>query len=443
MCDTIIATADATHDGIPVFGKNSDREPNEAQFICQIPAREYPDDSFVQCTYICIPQVKQTHAVLLSRPFWMWGAEMGSNEHGLVIGNEAVFTRIPYEKSNALTGMDLLRLALERAETAGKAVSVITSLIETYGQGGNCGYQSKMFYHNSFILADPGETWVLETAGKHWAARKINGVYAISNRLSIENEWDLASDELVSYAIGKGWCRSESDFSFARCYSDLLYTGLSSSKGRRERAMALLQSKIGRIQISDIAAILRDHGHPDHEPWRPDKGLIRSSICCHAGGGPVRISQTTGSMISHLTRRNQTHFVTGTAAPCTSIFKPVWLDTPFLPDQGEPSRYFDETKLFWQHELLHRTILKDYPRLHSDYAAERDRLENQLFDEVIRSQTENTDTRSRLVQKWVDQAGELEEKWIARLQAQAAPNRSGWLYSASWKKHNKISQTPV
>ena len=321
MCDTIVATGDATHDGITLFGKNSDREPNEAQFIFQVPAGDHPDDSFVQCTYICIPQVKHTHAVLLSRPFWMWGAEMGANEHGLVIGNEAVFTRIPYEKTNSLTGMDLLRLALERAETAGRAVSVITSLIEAYGQGGNCGFRNKMFYHNSFMIADPKETWVLETAGKHWAARKISGVYAISNRLSIEDEWDLASDELVSHAVRKGWCKSESDFSFARCYSDLLYTGLSSSKGRRERAMALLQSKAGRIRTSDMAEILRDHGPSNHAAWKPDKGLIRSSICCHAGGGPVRISQTTGSMITHLTIPEPDAFCNRNGRPLHQYFQ--------------------------------------------------------------------------------------------------------------------------
>ena len=34
MCDTIAATGSATADGITLFGKNSDREPNEAQNLC-------------------------------------------------------------------------------------------------------------------------------------------------------------------------------------------------------------------------------------------------------------------------------------------------------------------------------------------------------------------------------------------------------------------------
>ena len=86
MCDTFVALSSATADGSVIFGKNSDREPNEAQALEYHPAQQYSNGKKVRCTYIEIPQVKNTYGVLLSRPFWMWGAEIGANEKGVVIG---------------------------------------------------------------------------------------------------------------------------------------------------------------------------------------------------------------------------------------------------------------------------------------------------------------------------------------------------------------------
>jgi dipeptidase len=107
MCDTFVHINSKTI----IFGKNSDREPNEAQQIVYIPATNRHENT-IQTTYITIAYPNKTNALILSKPFQMWGAEMGCNEHGVVIGNEAVFTKIPINKSNnGLTGMDLLRIS--------------------------------------------------------------------------------------------------------------------------------------------------------------------------------------------------------------------------------------------------------------------------------------------------------------------------------------------
>ncbi len=130
MCDSFVALPRHTASGNLIFGKNSDREPNEAQAIVRIPGG-ITDSTALRCTYIEIPQVERTNEVILSKPFQMWGAEMGVNEHGLVIGNEAVFTKIKFAKSNnGLTGMDMVRLALERCSTAKEALLTITELLE-------------------------------------------------------------------------------------------------------------------------------------------------------------------------------------------------------------------------------------------------------------------------------------------------------------------------
>src|SRR5436853_417295 len=203
MCDTLVATPQYTADGALWFAKNSDREPGEAQLVEHLPAR-HQTSAKLQCTYLEIPQAARTNEILISRPFWMWGAEIGANEHNVAIGNEAVFTRLPYA-TTGLTGMDLLRLALERATTARDALDIITQLLAPHGQGGGCGYRNRKFrYHNSYIIADPGEAWVLETAGPHWAAERIRGIRTISNALSIGKDFDLLSDAAYSFAKHKG-----------------------------------------------------------------------------------------------------------------------------------------------------------------------------------------------------------------------------------------------
>src|SRR5690606_4557928 len=146
-----------------------------------------------------IPQVEETNACLLSKPYWMWGAEMGANEKGVCIGNEAVWTKEKYE-SVGLTGMDLVRLGLERGSTAKESLNVIIDLLEKYGQGGKNSVHmlfQYFSYHNSFIICDPKEAYVLETAGKNWVVEHItSGCRNISNKLSIEDAGSMQSKGL-------------------------------------------------------------------------------------------------------------------------------------------------------------------------------------------------------------------------------------------------------
>jgi len=442
MCDTVVALGSVTADGATLFAKNSDREPNEAHHLLSIPAARHPPGSRVKCTYIEIPQVEQTCAVLLAKPFWIWGAEMGANEHGVVIGNEAVFTKVPYDKQPGLTGMDLLRLALERARTAREALDVITGLIALHGQGGNCGFRHPSYYHNSFLIADPQTAWVLETAGRQWAAIQVKEIGAISNGITIGNRWDIASPDLVTYAVERGWCRGRDDFDFARCYSDLIYTRLGRSQARQCRATALLTAEKGRITVATLMRLLRDHGPGAEAGWSPARGLTTFEICDHAGFGPVRASQTTGALVSHLTPGTATHYVTGTAAPCTSLFKPVWLDAG-LPDTGPvPAGTYNPATLFWRHERLHRATLRDYAARLALYQGERDALEQRFIAGAHASRGLSPAERAACSARCFAEADQAEAAWLERLQAQPLVSRPGWLYTLAWRKVNREAQMP-
>jgi len=437
MCDTMVVLGDASADGAVLFAKNSDREPNEAHELVQVAAADHPDGSEVSCTYVSIPQVPHTYAVLLAKPYWIWGAEMGANEHGVAIGNEAVFSKVAPGKEPGLIGMDFLRLGLERGRTAREALDVITELLETYGQSGNCGHTHGLYYHNSFLIADPREAWVLETVDRMWVAEKVTRIRTISNGYTIGKRWDLASKGVVEFALKKGWCKSRADFDFARCYSDFIFTRFSDSGRRQACSTSLLTMIEGGPAVADMMHVLRDHGPDSDDDWSPAPGLSRVSICWHAGPGPIRNSQSVGSMVSRLAADEQTHWVTGTSAPCTGMFKPVWLDAG-LPDQGERSgKTYTRNSRWWRHETFHREVLRDFaPRL-SLFQAERDAREASFIERARAMEGTPPEERAALSRECFHAADDFYEQWRPRVASQPLKGRLPFLYAMAWQGFNR------
>ena len=434
MCDTFVALPTVTNDDSVIFGKNSDREPNEAQSLEYHAPQTYNKKEILRCTYIEIPQVKETYAVLISRPFWMWGAEMGVNEKGVVIGNEAVFTKMPYNKKGGLTGMDILRLALERSLSAEQAMETILQLLADYGQGGNCGYEAKMVYHNSFLIADNSEAWVLETAGDLWAAKKVQDYYSISNGLTIGEEFDRSHPQLIETAYKKGWLKKGDTFHFARCYSDWFYTTFSACRSRQGRTRQLLEQNRKSFDLKTAFSVLRDHG--PEEDYRPDEHFLAKHVCAHAANKLSRHStQTTASLVAGLRKSGNTFWVSGTAAPCTGIFKPVWFNSEVLPDIGPPPEaVFNADSLWWRHEILHRTVLMDFEERLNVYRSERDRLEDEY---LLKAQNPGAKENMRITRDAFEQANEHEDKWLDMIRDRPVKKQPKRIYRAYWNTQNK------
>lgn len=189
-------------------------------------------------------------------------------------------------------------------------------------------------------------------------------------------------------------------------------------------------------------AVLRDHGDHGGRTWRPDKGLTGAAVCMHAGFGPVRISQTTGSMVSHLHPERATHFFTGTAAPCTSIFKPAWVDSP-LPALGPaPTGTYDRDTFFWRHEALHRKTLRDYAARIQSYAAERDDLEAGFVSAALASAQCTGDERAAMTARCFAESDAAEARWLEQLLAVRRGGRRTWHHRLAWDSANRRSGMP-
>lgn len=401
MCDTFVALGKSTNDGATIFGKNSDRQPNEPQEVIYVP-RAQPTKKAVKCTYIEVPQVDVTNAVLLSKPVWIWGCEMGANEYGVVIGNEAVFTT-RQSKEPGLLGMDLMRLALERGKSAPECMEIIIDLLEKFGQGGNAGFEDTLFYDNSYIIADFEQAWVLETAGRDWVAEKVESVRSISNGLTIEKEWDRKSAGI------------EQGTNFKKKYATFLYTYFSRCKIRRETTEGELKKLIERLDWSDAMSILRIH-NPKVKVWTPAKGSMRD-ICVHSGPSLTRPDQSTGSLVSILKKDFQIHWFTGTSAPCTSIFKPFTFKGE-LPDMGpSPEKKFQAGSLWWDHEILHRLIIRDYPTRIGVIENERDELERSFINQAKKLREANASEKEwgEFSRNCIEKSKAVEQEWLKKV----------------------------
>ena len=442
MCDTLIATKLAATNGIAVFGKNSDRPPNEGQSMVYFPAATHQAGSSLKCTYIEIPQVEKTHAVLLSKPFWMWGAEMGVNEHGLVIGNEAIFSKIPANKKPALLGMDMLRAALERATAPKEAVQVIIDLLERFGQGGNCTYGEELYYHNSFLIANADDAWVLETVDKQWAARQVRDVYSISNCLTLGTHYDMASPGLVDLAIKKGFTKTSGAFNLARDYSDFLFTNFGKGRSRRETTLATLDEQKGKISIESMMATLRHH---NDENFDPQHSVTDVDVCMHAGFGPIRVSQSTASMVTYLDKDNPIIFATNSSAPCTSIFKPFWIASRSASNLnlGPAPTHQADSSHYWIHEKLHRATLLNYPERIKTYAADRDALEKKFIEGALKLHNSNASPKQRadFTNQCLAESLAAEAEWLKRVEA--VPARKTFLHNIAWGGFNKKAKLAV
>lgn len=275
-CDTWVAMPDATASGMTILAKNSDRTAAGCAPLALHPRSEWPAGSEIDLGRVRIPQAPRTWATVGSHPYWCWGYEEGMNEHGVAIGNEGVFSKeLVLALAAAVrdegpepgpTGMDLVRIGLERGRTAREALEAIVAVLEAHGQFGS-GIPGLTLaqgaYENSFIIADPGEAWILETAGRRWAARRVErGTASISNAYTIGDDYDLAADDLAGRAAAMGWWDEDAGpVDFAGAYADDSIESRRRTRHARTReecSAGLLGERAGSVDEGWMMRIARD-----------------------------------------------------------------------------------------------------------------------------------------------------------------------------------------
>jgi len=405
MCDTFVRNAGIQASGqgcansTALFGKNSDRHPDELQMLfvgkanlnkwegeCEQNLDKYTDGPLLALRRV-YDKFSHPYQALISRPIWMWGGEMGLNEQGVAIGNEAVFSRWikKQNRNDGLLGMDMLRLALHNAASAREAVDILSRLIEEEGQGGDGAYKGSLYYDNSFLITDHRQAFVLETAAHHWAVKSVTSD-AISNCYSIQDDFE-ESDQLTSQAAFRphsGGGARGSRFSFASQNESKLYSKAARGRVRRARARQLLD--VQDFTLSSAFSLLRDHGGSS----RPHRGM--KNLCMHSGR--FIKSQTTASMVIEYSESGPVAWLTGAPHPCVSLFQPWSFGEAPLSAGPVFTDYREGEEYAAQIRDINQKISHGYPQFVKELQSERDRVEAACCESVQKGAAEQKLSRA-------------------------------------------------
>ena len=371
-CDTLVLTGAVTASGKNTLCKNSDRPLGEAQPLC-----------FYERT-------EGKYAVLGSRPYWMDGFEMGANEKGLFIGNEAEGSRMPKEAEEGMTGMAMLRIALELSATARDAIDVIGKLLKDNGQNANAHPTMDRRYENTFILCDPEEAWVMETAGREWAAKKVEDFAAVSNCYQITDDYDLCSEGMVQTIKENRWLRPGEKPNFAKAFTlpaDRQRNSVArmrrmqkltveticgctpaafSAKNTLQNAEQKPAASAKKMDVHGMQKIFRDHFEGElNEPRFGSCYGNFVTICMHALTGGIDSSQTAASMFMSYDDRWKYKFLWAAGLPCLSVYIPLyWVDPEKRPMKipecmSTGGGTYDPASLWWTMEHLSALVSVD------------------------------------------------------------------------------------
>jgi secernin len=326
-CDTMVALPSATAGGQVIFGKNSDRPQEEAQPLVLRPQGVH-EQGDAGAQFVKVPQARETYRHVGSRPFWCAGYEHGFNEHQVVIGNEALPTKLQTSSEPKLIGMELVRFALERASTAGEAVEVITGLVSEFGQGKFENSTGIRTYDNSYIVADPHQAFIIEAVGHDWAVRRVENAATISNVCTLGGPADRVSPGAKRHATEAGLFEMGfgDDFNFSNVFADRADS--TSGIARQCRTETLINQRSGNVDVRTVMKVLSDHsdGANPGEPFVEDvNGQV--SVCLHRTEGDAK-GTSAATIVADLcaTGERLPLYWCGLYSPCMTLYLPVFVE---------------------------------------------------------------------------------------------------------------------
>ncbi len=363
-CTTILVGKNATADGSVIIGHNEDMGNLSGRLIFQ-PRQTYSEKE-IDLNYVTVPQVLKTNQ------YWATGNSQpvadkhfdggwilcGMNEYGVSMCCNSMDTReerIP--KGKGILRYSIRQLLLERSKTARDAVNLVGQLIDTYGQSD---------IPIAYCISDRNEAWLVETTNRHWIARRIpdNSFHIEANQYTIETDWDLASDDLIDYAVAQGWYNPASGpFNFKYVYINQNNIDHPSDTSREYQGSYMLSDRVGSITVKDILSVLS-------QP-------------------PIQVTGTQSFMVYHFRGDIPPEIGClmwyGMCSANSNIAIPVYLGSSRVPEEYKKASYtYDSMSAWWQFESLQKLVYPrqwEYAEKYHVIRKELDRLQDEIFIE--------------------------------------------------------------
>jgi len=236
-CFSIVAGKDTTEDGCVLLAHNEDDGPPQVVNHHKIPRQYHKPGEKVQLhNGGQLDQVEWTWAYLWSEMPGMLFSDSFLNEWGVCITSDNCPSREDRpEITDGGINIMLRRLIAQRARSAREGVTLAGELVERFGYTAS---------GRTYVICDPEEGWLFCVVhGKHWLAQRIpdNKVAMVANTYTIrqvdlsDRDNVLASKDIVTYAIARGWYDPDINgpFDFAAAYADPRVAADSRNFGRQ------------------------------------------------------------------------------------------------------------------------------------------------------------------------------------------------------------------
>ena len=403
-----------------------------------------------------------------------WNVVGNTNEWQVTIGETTYGGR---EEMVDTTGVidygSLIYIALQRSKTAREAISVMTTLAETYG------YYSE---GETFTLCDPNEAWIMEMQGCGsdrnvskervvWVARRIpdDAICAHANQSRIgvfplkDKENVLYSKNAIKYARKMGWFSGkDEEFSWKNTYAFPDFSGrricdarvwsffnhhvsgmdrylpwaLGKDKDAEDMPLWVVPDK--KVSVADVMRDMRDHfeGTPMEldstdigggiwqMPYRPTPLYFTVDGKKYFNERPTSTQQTSWSYVSQMRSwlprevggcfwfgNDDGNMVAYTPIYCSMTRLPECYDTP-----GADAVTFSDKNAYWVENWVANMVYPRYKMMFPSLRQVRDSLEQAYFSqqkdiEAKASQMAPAEAQQFLNDYSIQQAQQMLARW--------------------------------